>query len=104
MTGKMYGVALLGEKSESVTSLTRGAVIATGPYRGYGKVVIVQMAGGYFYVYCGCESLSVKMGDQVAPGTELGRLGIDGATAKPQLFLMVYRNSTPLDPAKAPRA
>ncbi|MDR3336978.1 MAG: M23 family metallopeptidase [Treponema sp.] len=104
MTGKLYGVALLGEKSESIISLTQGTILSAGPYRGFGKVAIVQMTGGYLYVYSGCESLSVKAGDQVAPGTELGRLGIDGVSSKPQLFLMVYRNSVPIDPAKAPRA
>jgi murein DD-endopeptidase MepM/ murein hydrolase activator NlpD len=104
MTGKLYGVAILGERSESVKSLTQGTVISAGPYRGFGKVAIVQMTGGYLYVYGGCESLSVKEGDRVAPGTELGRLGLDGVTSKPQLFLVVYKNNTPIDPAKAPRA
>ncbi|MDR0452639.1 MAG: LysM peptidoglycan-binding domain-containing protein [Treponema sp.] len=104
MTGKLYGVAILGERSESVKSLSQGTVISAGPYRGFGKVAIVQMTGGYLYVYGGCESLSIKEGDRVAPGTELGRLGLDGVTSKPQLFLMVYKNNTPIDPAKAPRA
>ena len=103
MTGKLYGVAILGERSESVKSLSQGTVISAGPYRGFGKVAIVQMTGGYLYVYGGCESLSVKEGDRVAPGTELGRLGLDGVTSKPQLFLMVYKNNAPIDPAKAPR-
>ncbi|MDR1950456.1 MAG: LysM peptidoglycan-binding domain-containing protein [Spirochaetaceae bacterium] len=104
MTGKLYGVVLLGEQSESVQSLTQGTVVSAGPYRGFGKVAIVQMAGGYLYVYGGCESLSVKEGDRVTPGTELGRLGIDAVSAKPQLFFLVYRSNTPIDPAKAPRA
>jgi murein DD-endopeptidase MepM/ murein hydrolase activator NlpD len=104
MTGKLYGVAILGERSESVKSLTQGTVISAGPYRGFGKVAIVQMTGGYLYVYGGCESLSVKEGDRVAPGAELGRLGLDGVTSKPHLFLMVYKNNAPIDPAKAPRA
>jgi murein DD-endopeptidase MepM/ murein hydrolase activator NlpD len=103
MTGKLYGVAILGERSESVKSLSQGTVISAGPYRGFGKVAIVQMTGGYLYVYGGCESLSVKEGDRVAPGTELGRLGLDGVSSKPQLFLMVYKNNAPIDPAKAPR-
>ncbi|MDR2053992.1 MAG: M23 family metallopeptidase [Treponema sp.] len=103
MTGKLYGVAILGERSESVKSLSQGTVISAGPYRGFGKVAIVQMTGGYLYVYGGCESLSVKEGDRVAPGTELGRLGLDGVMLKPQLFLMVYKNNVPIDPAKAPR-
>ncbi|MDR1863407.1 MAG: peptidoglycan DD-metalloendopeptidase family protein [Treponema sp.] len=104
MAGKLSGVVLAGEKTESVKSLTQGTVISAGPYRGFGRVAIVQVSGGYLYVYGGCESLSVKEGDKVVPGTELGRLGIDALSEKPQLFFLVYRNNTPVDPAKAPRA
>ncbi|MDR2247305.1 MAG: LysM peptidoglycan-binding domain-containing protein [Treponema sp.] len=104
MTGKLSGVMLLGERSESVQNLTQGTVVSAGPYRGFGKVVIVQMTGGYLYVYGGCESLSVKEGDRVSPGAELGKLGIDGVSAKPQLFFLVYRNNNPVDPVTAPRA
>lgn len=104
MTGKLYGVALLGERSEPVKSLTQGTVVSAGPYRGFGKVAIVQVSGGYLYVYGGCESLAVKEGDKVKSGSELGRLGIDAVSRKPQLFFLVYRSSTPIDPAKAPRA
>ena len=104
MTGKLYGVAALAERGESVKSLTQGTVISAGPYRGFGRVVIVEVTGGYLYVYGGCESLSVKEGDRIGPGMELGKLGIDAVSGKPQLFFMVYRNNTPIDPAKAPRA
>jgi septal ring factor EnvC (AmiA/AmiB activator) len=104
MTGKLKGVVLLGERSESVKNLTQGTVISAGPYRGFGNVVIVQMPGGYSYVYGGCESLSVKKGDRVVPGAELGKLGIDGVSSKPQLIFLVYRGNNPVDPVKAPRA
>jgi len=104
MTGKLQGVAITGKRGESVTSLTRGTVLSAGPYRGFGRVVIVQVDGGYLYVYAGCESLSVKEGDRVGPGVELGKLGVDAVSNKPQLFFMVYRSNTPIDPAKAPRA
>jgi LysM repeat protein len=104
MTGKLYGVVVQGERFEPVKSLTQGTVISAGPYRGFGRVAIVQVSGGYLYVYGGCESLSVKEGDRIGPGTELGKLGIDAVSEKPQLFFMVYRSNTPIDPAKAPRA
>jgi murein DD-endopeptidase MepM/ murein hydrolase activator NlpD len=104
MTGKLYGVVLVGERSESVKSLTQGTVVAAGPYRGFGRVAIVQAAGGYLYVYGGCESLSVKEGDRIGPGTEVGKLGTDAVSEKPQLFFLVYRNNSPIDPARAPRA
>ncbi|GHV49201.1 peptidoglycan-binding protein LysM [Spirochaetia bacterium] len=104
MTGKLSGVVVTGERSESVKSLTQGTVVSAGPYRGFGRVAIIQVTGGYLYVYGGCESLTVKEGDRVGPGTELGKLGIDAVSQKPQLFFMVYRNNTPMDPSKAPRA
>jgi murein DD-endopeptidase MepM/ murein hydrolase activator NlpD len=104
MTGKLSGVVITGERAEAVKSLTQGTVISAGPYRGFGRVAIIQVTGGYLYVYGGCESLSVKEGDKVGPGMELGRLGIDAVSGKPQLFFLVYRSNAPVDPAKAPRA
>jgi septal ring factor EnvC (AmiA/AmiB activator) len=104
MTGKLSGVVVIGEQTESVKSLTQGKVVSAGPYRGFGRVAIVQVSGGYLYVYGGCESLSVKEGDWVGSGTELGKLGIDAVSQKPQLFFLVYRNNNPVDPSKAPRA
>jgi LysM repeat protein len=104
ITGKLYGVQVTGERQESVKSLTQGTVVSAGPYRGFGRVAIVQMVGGYLYVYGGCETLSVKEGDKIVAGTELGKLGIDVKSTKPQLFFFVYRSNTPIDPARAPRA
>jgi murein DD-endopeptidase MepM/ murein hydrolase activator NlpD len=104
LTGKLYGVMVMGERAESVKSLTQGTVVSAGPYRGFGRVAIVQASGGYLYVYGGCESLSVKEGDKVMPGSEVGKLGLDTKSEKPQLFFLVYRNNNPIDPAIAPRS
>jgi murein DD-endopeptidase MepM/ murein hydrolase activator NlpD len=103
MTGQM-GVVVEGERSEPVKSLVQGKVISAGPWRKFGRVVIVETSGGYFYMYGGCDSLSVNVGDRVSHGTEVGRLGINTVSEKPQLFFMVFRNDTPVDPALAPRA
>jgi murein DD-endopeptidase MepM/ murein hydrolase activator NlpD len=103
MTGKLSGVVITGERAEAVKCLTAGTVISAGPYRGFGRMAIIQTEGGYYYVYGGCESLSVKEGDKVGPGTELGKLGIDAISGKPQLFFLVYRGNAPVDPLKAPR-
>ena len=102
MTGQM-GVIVEGEFNESVKSLTQGRVISAGPWRKFGRVVIVEAAGGYFYMYGGCEILSVKVGDRITSGTELGRLGVNTVSARPQLFFMVFQSDTPIDPVKAPR-
>ncbi|MDR0551535.1 MAG: LysM peptidoglycan-binding domain-containing protein [Spirochaetaceae bacterium] len=104
MTGKLDGVILTSDKSAVVRSISSGTVASAGPYRGFGRVAIIQTDSGYIYVYGGCEALSVRSGERVTAGSELGRLGIDGVSGKPQLFFMVYKGSKAIDPAKAPRA
>lgn len=103
MTGQM-GVIIDGEINEPVRSLTSGRVVSAGPWRKYGKVAIIEAAGGYFFMYGGNETLSVRVGDRISVGAEIGRLGINTVSERPQLFFMVFRNDMPIDPARAPRA
>jgi len=103
MTGKLYGVVIGSEKSQRVQSLSPGTVVSAGPYRGFGRVVIVQAPDKVVYVYGGCETVLVKVGDRVLPGSELGTLGVDGVSKEAELFFLVYKDNHPIDPAKAPR-
>jgi len=97
------GVLVAGRMSESIKSLTGGIVVHASPWRGYGNVAVVETENGYRYLYGSCESLSVRKGDSIEPGTELGKLGIYPASGKPELVLIVSQNGSPVDPAKAPR-
>jgi LysM repeat protein len=99
--GKLEGgVIITSYASEPVRSLTGGTVKAAGPYFNFRNVVVVQSKDGYLYTYSGCERLSVKTGDRVGAGTELGRLD----TGKdPQLLLMVTKGNESVDPQTAPR-
>ena len=102
MNGKI-GVLVSGEESESVKSLTKGTVVHASPWRGYGNVAIIEGDKGYRYLYGACKSLSVRKGDSIEPGTELGKLGIYPASGKPELVFIVSHNGSPVDPVKAPR-
>jgi len=97
------GVLVSGEESESVKSLTKGTVVHASPWRGYGNVAIIEADNGYRYIYGACKTLSVRKGDNIEPGTELGKLGIYPASNKPELVFIVTHNGSPVDPVKAPR-
>ena len=97
------GVLVSGKESESIKSLTGGLVVHASPWRGYGHVAVIESDEGYRYLYGSCETLSVRKGDIIEPGTELGKLGIYPASGKPDLVLIVSQNGSPVDPAKAPR-
>jgi LysM repeat protein len=99
--GKLQGgVILTSYASEPVRSLTQGMVKAAGPYFNFKNVVVVQSKQGYLYTYGGCERLSVKVGEQVGAGTELGRLD---TSKDPQLLLMVTKDNKQVNPETAPR-
>ena len=103
VTGKVNGVSLLAKKNETVRSIASGTVMVAGAYRGYGNVVFVQGKSGYIYAYTGLGNVHVSKGDTVSYGGDVGTVGLDAYTDSPQVSLMVFRNSTPVDPAKAPR-
>lgn len=103
MTGKLYGVVIGSEKSQIVKSLSPGTVVSAGPYRGFGRVVIVQAPDKLVYVYGGCDTVLVKVGDRISSGSQLGTLGVDGVSQEAELFFLVYKDNAPIDPAKAPR-
>ncbi len=99
--GKLTGGLIITTyASEPVRSLTKGTVKAVGPYFNFRNVVVVESAAGYLYTYGGCDRLSVRIGDRVGVGTELGRLDTNSS---PQLLLMVSKDNRNVNPATAPR-
>ena len=104
VTGKINNVLLVAKNKETVSAIKGGLVIFSGLYRGFGQVVFVHAQNtGHIYVYSGLDTISVKKGQKVTFGDEIGTLGIDSITNKPTLNFMVFKNGEPVDPAKAPR-
>ncbi|MBN2811883.1 MAG: LysM peptidoglycan-binding domain-containing protein, partial [Spirochaetales bacterium] len=103
LNGKLYGVSITSRLGEKVKTISSGAVLSIGPYRGFGQVVFLQAKSGYIYVYGGLDKISVKPGDTLNFGDEIGNLGSDSLSGKPKLYFMVYNKDVPVDPAKAPR-
>jgi murein DD-endopeptidase MepM/ murein hydrolase activator NlpD len=103
LDGKAQGVMIRSRLGEAETAVASGKVVAAGPFRGYGQMVIVASRTGYLYVYAGNESLSVKVGDTIRSGQELGRIGLDAKEGAPIAYFMVYRDRDAIDPAQAPR-
>lgn len=103
INGKVSGVQLSAEKNENVTSIRAGTVMYVGNYRGYGQVVFIQSKTEHIYAYTGLGTIKVKKGDYVVFGEVIGTAGTDSIKGTPQISLMVFQKSNPIDPAKAPR-
>lgn len=101
--GKLKGVVISGRIGDRIYSISGGSVVWAGPYRGFGRVVLIESPGGYIYVYAGNEKTLVSVGDDVKPGKEIGRLGMNVHAGSPQLLFLVYKHGKPVDPWQAPR-
>ncbi len=103
LSGKVFGVSIVGAQGENVKAIASGTVVSTGPYRGFGQVVFIQAKSGYIYVYGGLDSDLPVQGATMTFGDSVGTLGSDSLSGKPLLYFMVYNKDVPIDPAKAPR-
>lgn len=103
LDGKLEGIMIRAKPGEISKTIASGTVVSAGPSRGFNQVVFIQAKSGYVYVYGGNESLSVKTGEQVPSGKEIGKIGIDSKDGSPIAYFFVFRNGQPIDPALAPR-
>ncbi len=100
LQGRLSGVSIKAKSAASLIAVRAGTVISAGPFLTLNNVVFVQANDGLMYVYGGFISMRVKAGDAVRKGTELGSLASDGESTA---YFFVFKGSTTIDPAKAPR-
>ena len=93
------GVEISAPEGEDVIAVARGQVRYAGWFRGYGKIVILEHAQGYFTVSGHLEEWSVEVGEVVEAGDVLGRVGETGSLRGPGLYFEVREGRNPQDPA-----
>jgi murein DD-endopeptidase MepM/ murein hydrolase activator NlpD len=94
------GIDIAADEGVSVGAAADGSVSAVEDDPLYGTVVTVSHQGGLTTIYAGLSGASVKQGDQVKAGQELGRLGAVPAEAEEEthLHFEVQKDGTFVDP------
>ncbi|MFW8564597.1 peptidoglycan DD-metalloendopeptidase family protein [Orrella sp. 11846] len=87
------GIDIVGEVGQPVHAATAGKVAYAGNgVRGLGNLIILEHSDGYMTVYAHNEKLLVKVGDNVARGSQIATLG-QTETTSPRLHFEVRRKS-----------
>ncbi len=94
------GVDLRASYGTEVPAASGGTVVSAGERGTYGNLVVVRDDQGVETRYAHLSALLVKEGDEVAPGTPVGRVGSTGRSAAPHLHFEVLVNGERVDPAK----
>ena len=92
------GMTFAAAASSPIVAPQSGRVVFAGPFKGYGKVVILQHAGGAHSFLSGFGSIDADMGQTVIAGEPLGALPAD-AQDKGELYFEWRQNGEPKDPA-----
>lgn len=97
--GKLHtGVDLVAPEGTPYVAIHDGTVTKAGWFGGYGYTVIVRHADGSEAIYGHSSAVSVKEGQQVKAGDQLGLVGNTGHSYGSHLHLEIHVKGEPLDP------
>jgi len=85
-----YGTPILATEA--------GQVIFAGVMQGYGNVLIVDHGGALATLYAHMASVSVRQGQRVARGQQIGLVGCTGLCTGPHLHFETRVGGTPVQP------
>ena len=94
------GFDLSAPTGTPVHAADSGNVIQTGWLSGYGKLVIVNHGNNLSTLYGHLSSISVKTGENVKRGEEIGKVGSTGRATGPHLHFEVRVNGKHTDPSR----
>ncbi|WP_271079110.1 murein hydrolase activator EnvC family protein [Aurantiacibacter sp. MUD61] len=92
--GLSQGLTLGPIAGAQVVAPASGRIAFAGPYRGYGRIVIIEHRGGWTSLITGLARSDVRVGQDVVGGAPLGVAGPD----RPSVTLELRRNGEPVNP------
>jgi LysM repeat protein len=91
------GLDIGGRTGDPIRSATSGVVVYSGWSSGFGNLVVVEN-GDTEYWYAHASTLIASVGDRVAPGAVIARVGSTGIATGPHLHFEIRVDGTPIDP------
>ena len=93
------GMDIAAAAGDPVVAASAGRVIDVGEYLFLGKVVVLDHGQGWLSLYAHLNEANAALGENVAAGARIGRVGMTGRTTGPHLHFSVYLNTAAVDPA-----
>ncbi len=92
------GIDIAGAYNSDITAADGGKVIYADWMSGYGNYVVIDHENGYQTAYGHCASLCVKVGDRVAKGELVAKMGNTGRSTGTHLHFEVRKDGRYVDP------
>ena len=105
--GSMRGVVISARPKAVVTSPCEGWISYAGPFRSFGRLLIINAGGGYYVLLAGMDQISVEAGQFVLAGEPVGQMGETASSSAalgavegsgPALYVEFRKDGGPIDP------
>lgn len=93
------GIRIITRENAQVIAPYGGEVVFTGPFLGYGKILIIRHEEGYHTLLSGLKRIDTVPGQKLLAGEPVGVMG-DGKEKLTQLYMELRRNNKPIDPMR----
>mgnify|MGYP002019279149 FL=1 len=80
-----------------VVAPRRGTVVFAGPFRGYGRLLIIEHDEGHHVLLAGLGRIDAVVGDEVLAGEPVGAM-TGSLKGTPNLYLELRRSGRPINP------
>ena len=91
------GITVAAWSGAQVVAPFDGKIVFAGPFRGYGKILIIEHRGGYHTLLAGMVRVDGSLGQWVLAGEPIGVMAKKSAT-KPRLYMELRRAGRPVNP------
>ena len=94
------GMDFAGKKGSNVIAVASGVVTWSGERYGYGNLVEINHGNGYVTRYGHNDEIIVSVGDSVARGQTISKMGSTGRSTGPHVHFEVLLNDRQIDPIR----
>jgi murein hydrolase activator len=106
--GTSQGISISTRAGEIVTSPTDGWVAFAGPFRSFGRLLIINAGDGYYVLLAGMDTISVDVGQFVLAGEPVATMGASSTLSpaaglvesdEPVLYVEFRKDGGSIDPS-----
>ena len=92
------GIEIKTVEGSAIHAVMPGSVVYADWLKGYGLVIILDHANGFFSLYAHASKILASVGSQVGAGQAIGETGDTGMTGENTLYFELRQGAEPLDP------
>ncbi len=92
------GIEIKTAEGSTIHAVMPGAVVYADWLKGYGLVIILDHANGFFSLYAHASKILTAVGAQVGSGQVIGETGDTGMTGENTLYFELREGAEPVDP------